>query len=42
MFTDVYKSITDGTEWNKLEVSDAKLYPWDDKSTYFIIRRFKQ
>jgi len=35
MFQKVYADITKGNErWNALKVSDADLYPWDDKSTY--------
>lgn len=34
-FTEVYANVTNGTEqWNSLEASTEKLYPWDDESTY--------
>jgi aconitate hydratase len=34
-FTEVYKSVTAGTEgWNALDAPDDKLYPWSDESTY--------
>jgi len=34
-FTDVYKSVTSGTEeWNSLNAPNDALYPWSDESTY--------
>jgi len=34
-FTEVYKSVTQGTEeWNALPATDDQLYPWSDESTY--------
>ncbi|XP_073818967.1 cytoplasmic aconitate hydratase-like [Musca autumnalis] len=35
MFQEVYSKIELGSEdWQTLQVSDAKLYPWNDESTY--------
>ncbi|KAL6056402.1 Aconitate hydratase [Balamuthia mandrillaris] len=35
MFTEVYSKVTQGTQqWNALEASSEKLYPWDENSTY--------
>merc|ERR1712137_314324 len=34
-FTEVYKSVTEGTDgWNSLNAPDDALYPWDEESTY--------